>query len=98
MKRYLLTATIALGALAISAALLGGCATYGPQGVRPEGLTLAEISAMLDANRPQQDIAAEIKRRGLTVQASPDDVQMLEKRGAKNDVIDVIGQLPATLT
>ncbi|MFT4100859.1 MAG: hypothetical protein QM674_07445 [Burkholderiaceae bacterium] len=79
-----------LAALLVSAALLGGCASLGPSGVRPGGLTLTEIVAMLDAKQPQADIAKAIKQRGLAAQASADDVQMLENKGAKNEVIDAV--------
>jgi len=79
-----------LAAWIVSAALLGGCASMGPSGVRPDGLTLPEIVAMLEAKQPQADIAKAIKQRGLAAQATPDDVQMLENKGAKSEVVDAV--------
>ena len=84
------TPRLGLAAACVSLLVLTGCATMGPSGVRAGGVTLVEITAMLDAKRPQAEIAAEIKRRGLAAQASSDDVTMLEKRGAQADVIDAV--------
>ena len=81
---------LGLAAACVSLLVLSGCATMGPSGVRAGGVTLVEITAMLDAKRPQAEIAAEIKRRGLAAQASASDVEALEKRGAQADVIDAV--------
>lgn len=78
---------ITIGLIGI-AALAAGCATV--NGIRADGLSLTDIDAMLDARRPQKEIAADIASRGLVAAPTGDQIEALEKRGAGSEVIDAI--------
>ncbi len=95
MRRSL---TITLVALA--AASLQGCATYysvplrsaGPapgqamQQTAP-GLSIGELLQMLQARRPQNDIIADVRARGLRVAPAPADYDVLSAAGASPELM-----------
>lgn len=91
-----LVAALALGA--------GGCATYQvaqpaglPQAVMavPAGLSIGEIMQMLQAGRPQPDIAADLRARGLRVAPAPADLDVLAAAGAGPDLLATVRAAPA---
>lgn len=90
--------SLALATLAVAA--LQGCATYysvplrgtGPvpgqtvQQAAP-GMSIGELLQMLQAHRPQNDIIADVRARGLRVAPAPADYDVLSAAGASPELM-----------
>ena len=87
----------------LAAALLaGGCVSthtvrYGevsalPSAYTPLGhaLSVGDIVAALRAGRPQQQLAVDIRERGLLAPATGADIDLLLRSGAGSDVVDAV--------
>jgi len=95
-------------ALVLTLALAGGgCATYqvaAPTGVSPAaapvptGLSIGELMQMLQAGRPQADIAADLRVRGLRVAPAPADLDVLAAAGAAPELLAAVRAAPAGQT
>lgn len=78
-------------------ASLGGCVTL-PAGdlpaaqVPPPGVAIEEVLAMLNAHRPQAEIAQEVRSRGLRTPPNQDDINILVQNGADNEVLESVAQ------
>jgi hypothetical protein len=96
-----------LPALAIVLALAlagGGCTTYqvaSPVGAAPAittvpaGLSIGELMRMLQTGRPQADIAADLRVRGLRVAPAPADLDVLAAAGAGPELLAAVRGAPA---
>ncbi|MCO5108596.1 MAG: hypothetical protein M9907_16170 [Burkholderiaceae bacterium] len=99
------TASSRVGGVAAATAIvlaLGGCAVS--QGVRygevtaipgayapvPAPLSVGEIVAELRAGRPQADLAADIRERGLLAPARGADIDLLLREGAGSELVDAV--------
>ncbi|RPH65092.1 MAG: hypothetical protein EHM83_07245 [Burkholderiales bacterium] len=94
---------VALGAVL----LVGGCAStetvrYGevraiPSAYAPVSrpLSIGEIVAELQAQRPQQQLAADIRERGVLAPATGADIDLLLQHGAGSDVVDSVAAASA---
>ena len=105
-SRGRLAALVLLAGLALTT---GGCATYqvtAPSGVPaagaavvvPAGLSIGELMQMLQAGRPQADIAADLRARGLRVAPAPADLDVLAAAGASPDLLATVRSAPAGQT
>jgi hypothetical protein len=105
MKRILMVVTLGIAALAGS-----GCTTvsttsaYGSrpvQMVRAEGLTVGDLLVSLNSNRPQAEIIADIKAKGLRSTFSAADIDVLTQNGATKEMVDALNvagqQFPTTV-
>jgi hypothetical protein len=59
------------------------------------GLSIGELLQMLQARRPQLDIAADLQARGLRVAPAPADFDVLAAAGASPELLQVLGATPA---
>lgn len=59
------------------------------------GLSIGELLQMLQARRPQRDIAADLQTRGLRVAPAPADFDVLAAAGASPELLQVLGATPA---
>ena len=91
---------IALALAALAAVSLQGCATYyvPMRGNAPApgqamsqqavpGLSIGELLQMLQARRPQPDIIADLRARGLRVAPAPADYDVLSAAGAGPELL-----------
>ena len=105
MKRILLMALMGFGALFAS-----GCTTVSTtsaggarpvQMVRAEGLTVGDLLVSLNSSKPQADIIAEIKAKGLRSTLSAADIDVLTQNGASKEMVDALviagQQFPTTV-
>jgi hypothetical protein len=63
----------------------------------PAGLSIGELMQMLQAGRPQADIAADLRVRGLRVAPAPADLDVLAAAGAGPDLLAAVRGAPAGL-
>ena len=105
MKRILVLALAGVAAL-----LAGGCTTISTtstggarpvQMVRAEGLTVGDLLVSLNSNKPQSEIIAEIKSKGLRSTLSAADIDVLTQNGASKEMVDALAvagqQFPTTV-
>ena len=59
------------------------------------GLSIGELLQMLQARRPQLDIAADLQARGLRVAPAPADFDVLAAAGASAELLQILGATPA---
>ena len=105
MKRIFLMALMGLGALfasgstTVSTTSAGGARPV--QMVRAEGLTVGDLLVSLNSSRPQAEIIAEIKTKGLRSTLSAADIDVLTQNGASKDMVDALivagQQFPTTV-
>ncbi|HPU51559.1 MAG TPA: hypothetical protein PK359_08370 [Burkholderiaceae bacterium] len=85
---------------AVAIASLSGCATYYSVPLRSStgvpaqsvqqpapGLSIGELLQMLQARRPQNDIIADVRARGLRVAPAPADLDVLSSAGAGPELL-----------
>lgn len=95
---------IALAAGALIA--LQGCATYYSVPLRTQpatgqavplapGLSVGELLQMLQAGRPQADIVADVRARGLRVPPAPADLDVLAAAGAGAELLQTLQSIGA---
>ncbi len=105
MKRILVfsmlgvTALLASGCTTISTTSAGGARPV--QMVRAEGLTVGDLLVALNSNKPQAEIIAEIKSKGLRSTLSTADIDVLTQNGATKEMVDALAiagqQFPTTV-
>lgn len=93
----------ALTGLVLAGGLLaGGCATYnstydtGRVAAPAPGLGVGDLIKMLNENRPQSEIIAEVRSRGVRAQANSADVEALRNSGATPELIAAVQEAPVT--
>ncbi len=105
MKRILMVMMLGFAALVSS-----GCTTVSTtsagtarpvQMVRAEGLTVGDLLVALNSNRPQAEIIAEIKLKGLRSTLNAADIDVLTQNGATKEMVDAVQvasqQFPTTV-
>lgn len=65
------------------------------QTVRAEGLTLGDLLVMLGAKRPQAEIVAEVRTKGLRSTPSQSDLDVLAANGAEPELMGIVAQAAA---
>ena len=92
--------TVPLRTQAMPGAPVAGQAGSGQQVLI--GLSIGEIMQMLRANRPQSEIIAELRTKGLRVAPAPADLDVLGASGATPELLEALRlaptQLAATIT
>ena len=86
----------------VAAALLGGCVAPGvyvpgtvyTQADAAPGASIGELLQMLQAGRPQADIAGEIAARGLRTSPAPADLDVLAAAGATPELLAAVRDAP----
>lgn len=90
-----------------TALLAAGCAStetvrYGEVRAIPSAyapvdrpLSIGEIVAELQAQRPQEELAADIRKRGVLAPATGADIDLLLQHGAGSDLVDAVAAAPA---
>jgi hypothetical protein len=90
---------IALALVAAAALCLSGCATYYSTPVRTvvrqapapvSGVSVGELLKMLQGGRPQADIIADLRARGLRVAPAPADLDVLAAAGAGPELLQAL--------
>ncbi len=82
--------------LAIAGGLLaGGCATYNSHesseyAAPAPGMGIGDLIKMLNENRPQSEIIAEVRSRGVRATANSADVEALRNSGATPELIAAV--------